>query len=155
TRPTIRSSAPASSARSSVARRRPAVAGTGRRASGPTCSSTAGGAPGRRWVRATRPGPPASVLRGRRPPGGPPRPRAALRAFDAKLPGFAGADGQLIGVETRTSSPVRVVRDPETLESREVAGLHPCGEGAGYAGGIVSAALDGRRVAAAIVARLG
>jgi uncharacterized FAD-dependent dehydrogenase len=48
---------------------------------------------------------------------------------------------------------VRIARDPETTESAEVAGLHPCGEGAGYAGGIVSAALDGRRVAAAIAAR--
>jgi len=102
-----------------------------------------------------RPGLAACDLAGLLPAGMTARLRAALRAFDAKLPGFAGADGQLIGVETRTSSPVRVVRDPETLESREVAGLHPCGEGAGYAGGIVSAALDGRRVAAAIVARLG
>ena len=81
--------------------------------------------------------------------------REALRVFDARLPGFAGADGQLIGVETRTSSPVRIARDPEALESPQVRGLHPCGEGAGYAGGIVSAALDGRRVAAAIVARVG
>ena len=81
--------------------------------------------------------------------------REALRVFDARLPGFAGEGGQLIGVETRTSSPVRIARDPEALESPQVRGLHPCGEGAGYAGGIVSAALDGRRVAAAIVARLG
>ena len=81
--------------------------------------------------------------------------RDALRVFDARLPGFAGEGGQLIGVETRTSSPVRIARDPEALESPQVRGLHPCGEGAGYAGGIVSAALDGRRVAAAIVARLG
>src|SRR5262249_36627181 len=102
-----------------------------------------------------RPGVAACDLAGLLPAGMAVRLRAALRVFDAKLPGFAGADGQLIGVETRTSSPVRIVRDPETLESHEVAGLHPCGEGAGYAGGIVSAALDGRRVAAAIVARLG
>ena len=78
--------------------------------------------------------------------------RAGLQDFDAKLPGFAGPEGQLVGVETRTSSPVRIVRDADTLESREVRGLYPAGEGAGYAGGIVSAALDGRRVAAAVLA---
>ncbi len=76
--------------------------------------------------------------------------RAALPHFDQRLPGFVSEHGQLIGVESRTSSPVRIARDPETLESRELAGLYPCGEGAGYAGGIVSAALDGRRVATAI-----
>ena len=89
------------------------------------------------------------------PPGMTERLRVALRRFDRKLPGFAGPDGQLIGVETRTSSPVRIVRDAESLQSRTLVALYPCGEGAGYAGGIVSAALDGRRVAAAIVARLG
>jgi uncharacterized FAD-dependent dehydrogenase len=77
--------------------------------------------------------------------------RAALREFDRRLPGFAGPEGQLVGVETRTSSPVRIVRDAQTLESVSVAGLYPAGEGAGYAGGIVSAALDGRRVAAALL----
>jgi uncharacterized protein len=81
--------------------------------------------------------------------------RTALRAFDRTLPGFAGPDGQLIGVETRTSSPVRIARDPQTMASRQLAGLYPSGEGAGYAGGIVSAALDGRHVAAAIVRALG
>jgi uncharacterized FAD-dependent dehydrogenase len=80
--------------------------------------------------------------------------RAALRVFERRVAGFSGPDGQLIGVETRTSSPVRIVRDPETMQSPELQGLHPCGEGAGYAGGIVSAALDGRRVAAAIALRL-
>jgi hypothetical protein len=78
--------------------------------------------------------------------------RAGLRAFDQRLPGFAGQEGQLVGVETRTSSPVRVLRDGTTLQSPGVAGLYPAGEGAGYAGGIVSAALDGRRVAAAMLA---
>jgi hypothetical protein len=78
--------------------------------------------------------------------------RAGLRAFDQRLPGFAGQEGQLVGVETRTSSPVRVLRDATTLQSPGVAGLYPAGEGAGYAGGIVSAALDGRRVAAAMLA---
>jgi uncharacterized protein len=89
------------------------------------------------------------------PPGMTVRLRSALETFERTLPGFAGSAGQVIGVETRTSSPVRIARDPETTESREVAGLHPCGEGAGYAGGIVSAALDGRRAAAGIVSRLG
>ncbi|RMH01470.1 MAG: FAD-binding protein, partial [Planctomycetota bacterium] len=78
--------------------------------------------------------------------------RRAMREFDRLLPGFAGAEGQIVGVETRTSSPVRLRRDPETLAAPGLAGLHPCGEGAGYAGGIVSAAIDGRRVAAAVVA---
>jgi uncharacterized FAD-dependent dehydrogenase len=71
-------------------------------------------------------------------------------AFDARLGGFASERGQVVGVESRTSSPVRVLRDEETLEAVGVGGLYPCGEGAGYAGGIVSAALDGRRAAAAI-----
>ena len=61
----------------------------------------------------------------------------------------------LVGVESRTSSPVRVPRDATTLECPDLAGLLPCGEGAGYAGGIVSAALDGMRVARALVPRLG
>ena len=73
--------------------------------------------------------------------------RSALRDFDRQLRGYLSEDAVLIGVESRTSSPVRVLRDPRTLESRDVLGLYPCGEGAGYAGGIVSAALDGIRVA--------
>ena len=85
------------------------------------------------------------------PPGLLRRLRAGVATFDGKLPGFASEAGQVLGVESRTSSPVRVVRDPETLASPQVDGLFPAGEGAGYAGGIVSAALDGRRVAAAMV----
>ena len=77
-----------------------------------------------------------------------------LMAFDQRLEGFASSAGQMIGVETRTSSPVRVRREPESCESVSLKGLYPCGEGAGYAGGIVSAALDGRRVAAGVVAAL-
>jgi uncharacterized FAD-dependent dehydrogenase len=57
--------------------------------------------------------------------------------------GYYTNDALLLGVESRTSSPVRIPRDPETLEHVQVAGLYPCGEGAGYAGGIVSSALDG------------
>lgn len=74
-----------------------------------------------------------------------------LQFFDRKLRGFAGADALLIGCETRTSSPVRIPRDPSTLQHPELEGLFPCGEGAGYAGGIVSAALDGRRCAEAAI----
>jgi hypothetical protein len=79
---------------------------------------------------------------------------AGLATFDRRLPGFASERGQLVGVETRTSSPVRVARDPVTLEAVGAAGLYPAGEGAGFAGGIVSAALDGRRVAAALARSL-
>lgn len=74
-----------------------------------------------------------------------------LQFFDRKLRGFAGADALLVGCETRTSSPVRIPRDPSTLQQPELEGLFPCGEGAGYAGGIVSAALDGLRCAEAAV----
>ncbi|MBI1946397.1 MAG: FAD-dependent oxidoreductase [Deltaproteobacteria bacterium] len=80
--------------------------------------------------------------------------RRALAAFERTMPGYAGADALLVGVETRTSAPVRVARAPVSLESIDVAGLYPAGEGAGYAGGIVSAALDGQRVARAILATL-
>jgi len=97
-----------------------------------------------------RPGVRASALGTWLPRGLALRLRAGVRAFDAQLPGFASEHGQLIGVESRTSSPVRIAREPESCESPQLAGLYPCGEGAGYAGGIVSAALDGRRVAAAL-----
>lgn len=81
--------------------------------------------------------------------------RGALKAFGRNMRGFVTEEAVLIGVESRTSSPVRVPRDPESLESPGLGGLFPCGEGAGYAGGIVSAALDGVRVARAVEARLG
>lgn len=74
-----------------------------------------------------------------------------LRLFERKIRGYAGQEVLLLGFETRTSSPVRVPRD-ERLEHPELPGLYPCGEGAGYAGGIVSAALDGMRVAEAVAA---
>ena len=57
--------------------------------------------------------------------------------------GYYTNDALLLGVESRTSSPVRIPRDPDSLEHIQVPGLYPCGEGAGYAGGIVSSALDG------------
>jgi len=78
--------------------------------------------------------------------------RDALRAFDRQLRGFITDEALVVGVESRTSSPVRVPRDADTLASPDLAGLYPCAEGAGYAGGIVSAALDGARVARAILA---
>jgi uncharacterized protein len=78
--------------------------------------------------------------------------REALPVFDRQLRGYLSDDAVLVGVESRTSSPVRVLRDPETLQSPGVVNLYPCGEGAGYAGGIVSAAMDGMRVARLIAA---
>ena len=72
----------------------------------------------------------------------------ALPLLDRKLRGFAHPDAVLTGVETRSSSPVRILRD-EGCQSA-LRGLYPCGEGAGYAGGIVSAAVDGIRVAEAV-----
>ena len=64
--------------------------------------------------------------------------------------GFLSNDALVVGVESRTSSPVRIPRDPRTLQHGSVPGLFPCGEGAGYAGGIVSCAVDGERAAAAV-----
>jgi uncharacterized FAD-dependent dehydrogenase len=80
--------------------------------------------------------------------------RRALEAFGKHMPAFVSEDAVLIGVETRTSSPVRIIRDPERLMTREIAGLYPCGEGAGHAGGIVSAAVDGIRIATAIAPQI-
>jgi hypothetical protein len=80
--------------------------------------------------------------------------RAAIPAFDRELPGFALADAVLTGSETRTSSPLRIVRDADTYESVTVHGLYPAGEGAGYAGGIMSAAVDGMKVAEVVAQRL-
>ena len=64
---------------------------------------------------------------------------------------FADADAVMTGAETRTSSPVRITRSPESLQALGIEGLYPCGEGAGYAGGIMSAAVDGVRVAEKIM----
>ncbi|MBC8569819.1 NAD(P)/FAD-dependent oxidoreductase [Zongyangia hominis] len=78
--------------------------------------------------------------------------REGLLQMDRRLRGFAASDAVLTGVETRTSSPVRITRGDQ-LESISVSGLYPCGEGAGYAGGIMSAAVDGIRVAQEIMGR--
>ena len=74
-----------------------------------------------------------------------------FRDFDKKHPGFLTNDAVIVGVESRSSSAVRIPRDPETLEAVNTPGLYPCGEGAGYAGGITSSALDGIRAALASI----
>ncbi|HYD50079.1 MAG TPA: FAD-dependent oxidoreductase [Terriglobales bacterium] len=78
--------------------------------------------------------------------------RQGLQRFAGSMRGFLTEDAVVVGVETRTSSPVRIRRDAGSLQHPDIAGLYPCGEGAGYAGGIVSAALDGIRVAEACAA---
>ncbi len=76
-----------------------------------------------------------------------------FRDFDKKYPGFLTNDAVIVGVESRSSSAVRIPRDPETLESINTPGLYPCGEGAGYAGGITSSALDGINAALKIAGK--
>jgi uncharacterized FAD-dependent dehydrogenase len=82
------------------------------------------------------------------------RMRRALAVFGKNMRGYVSEQAILVGVESRTSSPVRIPRDPDTLESPDLPGLYPAGEGGGYAGGIVSAALDGLRVARAVHRKL-
>ncbi len=81
--------------------------------------------------------------------------REGFKAFGRKMKGYLTNDAQIVGVESRTSSPVRIPRDRETREHPQVRGLFPAGEGAGYAGGIVSAAMDGERCAEAIMIKAG
>lgn len=76
--------------------------------------------------------------------------RKGIASFDRKMRGYVTPEAIVVGVESRTSTPVRIPRDGDTLMHPEVSGLFPAGEGAGYAGGIVSAALDGERVAEAV-----
>jgi hypothetical protein len=76
--------------------------------------------------------------------------REALPAFEKKIKGFSMNDATLTAVETRTSSPIQITRDKDTLASLNIAGLYPAGEGAGYAGGILSAGIDGIKVAEAM-----
>ena len=80
--------------------------------------------------------------------------RDAFRLWGKQKHGFLTSEATVIGIETRTSSPVRILRDKETLQHIRLEGLFPCGEGAGYAGGIVSAGVDGERCAEAAVASL-
>ena len=76
--------------------------------------------------------------------------RDALKNFGKKLKAYYTNEAVLVATESRTSSPVRIPRDNETLMHTQIAGLFPCGEGAGYAGGIISAAIDGERCANAV-----
>lgn len=76
--------------------------------------------------------------------------RRGLIQIDKKMKGYVTNDANIIGVESRTSSPVKIPRDPETLMHKDAFGLFPCGEGAGYAGGILSAAMDGQKVIQAV-----
>ena len=77
--------------------------------------------------------------------------KQAIASMGKRLSGFDDGDAVLTGPETRSSSPVRILRNAETLQSISVAGLYPCGEGAGYAGGIISAAVDGIKCAEQII----
>ncbi len=81
--------------------------------------------------------------------------RDGLAQFGKMMRGYHTSEAVVVGTESRTSSPVRIPRDPVTLMHPDVAGLYPCGEGAGYAGGILSAAMDGQRVAQAVGVCLG
>jgi hypothetical protein len=80
--------------------------------------------------------------------------REALPAFGRQIAGFDRDDAVLTGIESRTSSPLRITRDARSLQSLNVRGLYPCGEGAGYAGGILSAGVDGIKVAEAVISEM-
>jgi hypothetical protein len=80
--------------------------------------------------------------------------REGFTYFGSKMKGYLSNEAQIIGVESRTSAPVRIPRDRETLEHVQITNLYPCGEGAGYAGGIVSAAMDGERCAEKIAQKV-
>ncbi len=81
--------------------------------------------------------------------------RKAISIFDQKLKGYYSDEAHVVGLESRTSSPIRIVRDKLSYMSTSKKGFFPCGEGAGFAGGILSAALDGRNVASAVKTYLG
>lgn len=81
--------------------------------------------------------------------------REGFKLFGAMMKGFLTNEAVVLGVESRTSSPVRIPRNPETLNHIRISGLYPCGEGSGYAGGIVSSAVDGMRAAEAIAMKMG
>ncbi len=74
--------------------------------------------------------------------------------LEKKMKGYYTNEAVVVGTESRTSSPVRIPRNADTLMHPQVSGLYPCGEGAGYAGGIVSAAMDGENVAAKVADRI-
>ncbi|KYG73396.1 NAD(P)/FAD-dependent oxidoreductase [Roseivirga spongicola] len=81
--------------------------------------------------------------------------RTAFKAFGKKVKGYYTNEAQIVGVESRTSSPVRIPRDKETCEHVQIKGFYPCGEGAGYAGGILSAAMDGEKCADMLIKAYG
>jgi hypothetical protein len=80
--------------------------------------------------------------------------REGFRQFGTLMKGYVTNEAVVLGVETRTSSPVRIPRDPELMHHISISGLYPCGEGSGYAGGIVSSAVDGMRAAEAIALKI-
>lgn len=80
--------------------------------------------------------------------------KKAFLIFDRKMKGFYTSEALLLAPETRTSSPVRIPRDKETLSHIQIGNLFPCGEGAGYSGGIVSSAIDGERCAEAVIRKI-
>jgi uncharacterized FAD-dependent dehydrogenase len=80
--------------------------------------------------------------------------REGFSLFGSIMKGFLTNEAVIVGVESRTSSPVRIPRDPDTFEHIAVSGLYPCGEGSGYTGGIVSSAVDGMKAAEAIAAKI-
>ncbi len=102
---------------------------------------------------------PAGLVPGRvdrlLPPGIAGRLQKGFRTFGFKSKGFLTSEATVIGLESRTSSPVRLPRDRETMQHIGIAGLYPAGEGAGYAGGIISAAIDGRRCIDALARSMG
>jgi uncharacterized FAD-dependent dehydrogenase len=79
----------------------------------------------------------------------------SFRKFGSKMKGYLTNEAVVVATESRTSSPVRIPRDNDTLQHPQVLNLYPCSEGAGYAGGIVSAAMDGEKVALAIMQAVG
>ncbi len=80
--------------------------------------------------------------------------REGFRQFGSMMKGFLTNEAVILGVESRTSSPVRIPRNQETMEHINIKGLYPCGEGSGYAGGIVSSAVDGMRAAEAVACHI-
>jgi uncharacterized FAD-dependent dehydrogenase len=81
--------------------------------------------------------------------------REAISIFDRRMKGYLTNEAVVVGVESRTSTPVRIPRDRESLQHPDIEGLYPAGEGAGFAGGIISAALDGERIAEALAEKIG
>jgi uncharacterized FAD-dependent dehydrogenase len=79
-----------------------------------------------------------------------PRLQQGFKLFDKKMHGYLTNEAVILGVESRTSSPIRIPRNKTTLQHPQISNLYPAGEGAGYAGGIVSAAIDGQRIAESI-----